>query len=312
MENYTYLSCNKSTKIEYTVWEPVGEPIGIVQIVHGMSEHLGRYSHFAQYLVDNGYVVCANNHLGHGGSLINNTTGYFGEEGSYRHLIEDVKQLTTIIKERYPDQKLFILGHSMGSFVVRLYITKYGHLVDGVILSGTSGPNFDAEYPAYYYAKTLRKLKGADFVSKKLDTMVVGSFSKRVSNNKSGSEWLTTDDDNVASYTGDPLCGFPFTVGGYCEMFTMMRLVSHKGWAGLITRQLPILLVSGDLDPVGQYGAGVIIVRDRLVQAGQRDVWLNLYHNGRHEMLNEKNKQDVYEDILYWLNNRNPQTHIDI
>ncbi len=312
MDNYTYLSSNKSTKIEYTIWEPACEPKGIVQIVHGMSEHLGRYNRFAEYLVANGYAVCANNHLGHGGSLINDTKGYFGEEGSYRHLIEDTKLLTMLIKERHPDKRLFILGHSMGSFIVRLYITRYGHLVDGVILSGTSGPNPEAEYGAYYYAKTLRKLKGSDYVSKKLDNMVIGSFSKRNENDKNSSEWLSTDEERVNAYTRDPLCGFPFTVGGYCEMFTMMRLVSHRGWADLITRQLPILLVSGDQDPVGQYGAGVITVRDRLVEAGQRDVWLNLYHNGRHEMLNEKNSQQVYDDILYWLTNHNPQTHIDI
>ncbi len=300
IQHFEYTSSDGVTQIEAIIKSPSAEIKGIVQISHGLKEHFGRYEKFMDFLVDEGFVVVANNHLGHGRSVKEELPGYFGAKNSYQFLVEDLYKLSEIAREQFGEKPLFLLGHSMGSFIARLYMTRYKEELSGAIISGTSGPNFKAEFPAYYYAKTIAKIKGERNYDKRLTSLTSngtkGKFAKDGAN-----AWLTSDSKEQDKYSKDGFCNFSFTIGGYREMFKMMRLVGSKSWAESVSKSLPILFVSGEKDPVGNYGKGVEKVARRLGAAGVSDITLMLYEDGRHEMLNEVNHLEVYQDILAWI-----------
>lgn len=301
VEYFNFISSDGITPIEYTLWSPDEEPRAIIQLVHGMSEHIGRYKRFAEFMVENGFAVCGNNHLGHGRSLREGVPGYFGPKGSYRFLVEDVRLLTGMLVDTFGDKPIIIMGHSMGSFITRLYLTRYSHLVQGAIISGTSGTNLQGEFGGYLLTKLLSNVKGERIVDPLVHSLVMGNIKERFKEEDSNA-WISTDKEEQAKATSDPMFGYPLTLGGYRELLTMLRLVNSPKWAPSIKTQLPILLFSGEHDPVGQFGKGVVEVRDRLVEAGQTNVTLKLYKEGRHEMLNEVNYDIVQQDVLTWVN----------
>jgi alpha-beta hydrolase superfamily lysophospholipase len=274
------------------------EKKAIVQIAHGMCEYGARYDEFARYLAENGYVVCMNDHAGHG--VHAETLGYFGEEKGLDHVVFDMKLLMDEVGEQYQELPLFLLGHSMGSFLARKYCTIYGDELAGCIFSGTAGHN-----PALGLGKRLaaiqKKVKDPKSTAKILTAMAFGANNKKVQNPVNAMAWLSRDDEVCIAYAKDRYCGFPFTIGGYYDLFSLMQEVTSKKWPSLVPKKLPVYLLSGSEDPVGNYGRGPIEVYKELKATGVEDVEIKLYPGGRHEMFNEINKEEVYADALEWL-----------
>jgi alpha-beta hydrolase superfamily lysophospholipase len=284
---------------------PAPAPRAIIQIAHGMAEHSARYDDFARFLTGKGFLVCMNDHAGHGAHADRTgTLGYFADSDGPEFVTQDMQSLfdaVTARDPRFPSLPKFLLGHSMGSFLARKYITKYGAELAGCILSGTMGSN-----PALAVGKTLAaiqvKVKGPKSPGKLLSQIAFGSSNKRIENPVSGNAWLSTVDEVCRVYDDDPYCGFQFTALGFYDLFSIMQEITASGWAASVPKTLPIYIFSGGEDPVGAYGKGVEEVYDRLKKTGHEDLTLKIYPGGRHEMLNEVNHEEVYEDVLAWIN----------
>lgn len=302
-ETFTYPSADGRNTAQAYVWEPAGgAPRGVIQLSHGMQEYVRRYEAVADYFTAAGYVFGGNDHLGHGNTAKNaDELGFTAKRGGAELLVEDLHAMTQKLKERYPGLPVILYGHSMGSFAARLYLTKYGTEIDGALISGTSGPGQPTGL-ALTLAHLSAALHGDHHRSKLLTGLAFGSYNKHFKEEHDPLSWLTRDKEVRAHYADDPLCSFLFTTGGYDTLFNLLSAVSRKDWAEKVPRSLPILLLSGDEDPVGQYGKGVKKVYDRLVESGHDRVTLKLYAGGRHEMHNEINRQEVLADILDFFN----------
>lgn len=280
---------------------PQVEPWCLVQIAHGMCEYMDRYADFAAFLAQNGAVVCGNDHLGHGGTAADEADlGYFTEKGGRRFAVQDMHRMTTLAKAEYPQLPVVLLGHSMGSFFARRYAALWPEGLAGLILSGTGGPNPLAGF-GILMARLAARLRGPRYRSAYIHNLAFGTYLKRVESPKTNYDWISRDEELVRRYNADPRCTFQFTVNGFHELFSALREVSSPAWAAAIPRQLPILMIQGDADPVGDYGRGTAKVRDWLLHAGARHLEYILYPGGRHEMLNEINRDEVYLDVLAFL-----------
>ena len=267
-----------------------------VRIAHGMAEYSNRYARFAMELCRHGYAVYINDHLGHGSSVANaDELGFFGDDGP-NSLVEDMKQLTDIARQEYPNVPVFLFGHSMGSFLARKYTAKYGHQLDGAVFCGTSGPN-----PAVgigimlsdYIVKHEGKLHRSAF----LDNMAFGTYNKKTAKSTKF-DWLSRDEKEVEKYIHDENCGFLFTAAGFKTLFSVLKEVSAKLWYKTVPERLQILLIAGDKDPVGEYGKGVTEVYETLRKTGHTNTVMKLYPEARHELLNELNRDEVTEDVI--------------
>lgn len=273
---------------------------GVVQITHGMAEHSNRYARFAMELCKNGYAVYVCDLLGHGKSAANDDElGYFGDDG-VTSVVEDMKRLTDIARQEYPELPFILFGHSMGSFLARAYTAKYGHLIDGAIYCGTSGAN-PAAGMGIALAKQIEKSKGKLHRSGFLNSIAFGTYNKRT-DKRTEFDWLSRDEKEVDKYIADKYCGFCFTANGFETLFTALKQVSGKLWYNTVPANLPILLISGSNDPVGEYGKGVKQVYDDLRKTGHQNVVMKLYPEARHELLNELNRDEVTSDIIGWMN----------
>ncbi|MDO5331146.1 MAG: alpha/beta hydrolase, partial [Bacillota bacterium] len=288
LEN-TFKSTDGKTTVHWYKWD-VENPVAVLQIVHGMSEYIERYDVLAKYLNEHGIVVVGNDHIGHGKSVESQDDwGYFGESDGWKVFVQDTEELRKMVKSEYPDIPYFILGHSMGSFVTRAWLKMFGEGIDGAIIMGTAGSN-PALGAGRAISKLLRTFKGGRHRSKLVTAMAFGSYNKRIPNAKSYNDWLTRDDEIVASYRKDPACGFSFTLSGYIDLFNLLEYIQGDQWASSVQKDLPMLFVAGGEDPVGSYGAGPAEVVDRLNAAGCEDVSLIIYDGMRHEVLNEIGK----------------------
>ncbi|MBC8543128.1 alpha/beta fold hydrolase [Bianquea renquensis] len=297
----TFASSNGRDRIRYYVYSPEESPRAILQISHGMCEYLTRYEGFMEYMADKGFLVCGNDHLGHGGSAASKEElGYFASENGWSCLVEDLHRLTVHMKKKYPYLPYYLLGHSMGSFVARAYLVRYGDALDGAILCGTSGSNPFAAL-GVLMAKMLARVKGDHYRSRFLNDLMFQSYNSRYPKKRTSFDWLTREETIVDRYIQDPYCNFVFTANGFENLLSMLRYVSSSRWYASVPRDLPILLISGDMDPVGQYGSGVKQVFRRLKKEGVVDLTIRLYEQGRHELLNETNRLDIYSDVVDWL-----------
>lgn len=290
-------------KIYSSKWVAEEQPKAIVQIAHGMAEHIGRYSEFAQFLVQQGIYVYGNDHRGHGHTeTLNEDRGYYGDENGFETVVEDMKLLTDVIKQEYPDVPLYMLGHSMGSFLARRYIQLYGNQLDGIIFSGTGGhPGVLGKIGHFLASREARKT-GRRIPSDKLNKLTFGSYNKAFKPERTEFDWLSRDEGQVDRYIEDPLCGGVFTAG-FFEDFLKGLLSLYDG-DHHIPRNLPVYFISGDQDPVGKNTKGVLENFRQLQTVGLQDVSYQFYPGARHEILNETNKQEVYEDILRWIEKR--------
>lgn len=287
------------------LYQPATEQIrGIIQICHGMTEHMGRYHEFMRYLARSGYIVCGADHPGHGRSAVNGH-GFFAPENGNLLLVENQYLFSRIMQKEFPGYPLILFGHSMGSFAARIYAAKYPSVLAGLILSGTGRGHFflDAAIASARYSV---RRHGPRHIDKKLDQFVFGMFNRPFASEHPHSGWLSRDMEQVRLYCNDPACNFTFTVSALRDLLLLVRASNQKNCFSSASKDLHLLVFSGSQDPVGEQGKGVRQVYEHYVAAGVHDAQLNLYEGGRHEMLNEVNRCQVYQDILRWLNQRFP------
>jgi alpha-beta hydrolase superfamily lysophospholipase len=284
-------------------WE-AETPRALVQIAHGMAEYPERYDEFANALAEKGFSVYMNEHAGHGPYA--ETLGYFADNNGMDCLIADMKSLDEEMRADYQGLPVFLIGHSMGSFLSRKYIALHGGRLDGCVLSGTAGPNSLLVF-GRLLSTMQKKIKGPKSQGKLLTKIAFGSNTNKIENPINPCAWLSTVDHVCIEYANDAYCGFPFTAAGYNDLFGLMAEINKKNWAGKVPNGLPVFMISGDKDPVGNYGKGVMTVYNRLKVSGQKDLTLTLYAGGRHEMLNERNKDQVYADLIEWFEARTPE-----
>lgn len=299
----TFLSTSDEQLINYVQWIPEHPtpPKAILQIVHGMAEYIERYEEFANYLNQHNILIVGHDHLGHGESVTKEAPihGYFSKGDSLAHLIGDVYTVTELTKQDYPNIPYYIMGHSMGSFITRNYLKKYSDNVDGAIIMGTGGKELGT-----YFIRPVTALLNI-IVPKKtnklIDTLAFGSFGKNFPENDTPMCWLSLNQQNVESYHQDPLLGFTFTNNGFHTLFRLSAQANKNNWYKNIRKDLPILLISGQDDPVGQYGNGPTGIAADLTKKKFDHVNLILYPQLRHEILNEDNRRMVMRDITNWL-----------
>ena len=302
--NNSFVSSSGLAHIFVQSWVPENPDCvkGIFQITHGMAEHSNRYEDFAKFLASMGYAVFAHDHIGHGKSVKDSKLGYFGEDGDcYKHLIEDVHSVTLLAKSIYPKLPVILFGHSMGSFVARGYLSKYGNDVNGAIICGTSGSNPAASL-AIKIVNILSKFKGNEHRSLFINNLAFSSYNKKFAReNDGGFSWLSKNKDNVDKYNEDSLCGYCFTLSGFRGLFGILDYVSKDKCYNSISSDLPVLLIAGEDDPVGNYSKGVKEVYDKLIKTNHTKTEIKLWKNLRHEILNEDNKDEIYFFIASWI-----------
>ena len=284
------------------LWQPQGEIRGVVQIVHGIAEHMGRYDHFARYLNAHGYVVCGEDHLGHGKTgEAAGQFGYFARHNGWGLVTQNVHTFRQQMGQRFPGVPYFLLGHSMGSFLTRTYLCRYPGTVDGVILSGTGQENPLLVAGGKLVASLIGHLRGFDTVSALVHDLALGAYNRQFRPNRTTADWISRDEQVVDTYLQDPFCTFIPTVGLYRDMLGGLQYISSEKALSRMDPNTPIYLFSGDQDPVGANGAGVRRVYGYFKDHGTRDLELKLYPGARHETLNETNRMEVYADVLDWL-----------
>ena len=303
---FYYPSSDGKTQIHAIRWEPEGKPKAIVQIIHGMVEFIDRYDEFARFLVEHDYLVCGEDHLGHGASVISDEYhGFFGKHGN-EWVISDIHELRNIMQKEYPDLPYLMLGHSMGSFLVRQYITEkdaeYAKGLSGVVVMGTGWqPN-----AVLNAGKLVAMMLGTNKVGKKaklIDGMSFGSYLKRIKNPRTVSDWLTKDNDIVDKYRQSPWCTFSFTPNAYFHMFNGMLKAHDTKRMQKLPKDMPLLLTSGAEDPVGNWGEGVRKAYMAYLENSPCKVDIRLYEDDRHEILNETDREDVFKDLRAFFDN---------
>lgn len=303
MKHNTFLSSDRKTTSHFICWETQGKAIGTVQIIHGMAEYIERYHDFAKYLNNLGFIVVGHDHLGHGKSVANDQPkyGYFAQSEPVSFILEDIDQIKEWLESNYPDLPHFMLGHSMGSFALRNYLQLYKSEISGAIFMGTG--KSAAMLPVALSLTKGLNLSAPQKQNKWLDHMAFGSFSKQFPE-KGSFNWLSKNQENVRRYEDDPLTGFTFTNNGFYTLFRLVAGANRNGWAQNIDQDLPILVISGEQDPVGDFGKGPRKVAKELDEAGIRAVSLVLFADLRHEILLEEEKNEVYKAIGHWLQKR--------
>ena len=300
-EQKAFLSEDKETQIVYYVYTPNVAPKAVFQIIHGMCEYFEKYEHFAEYLCEKGIVVCGNDMRGHGRSAkTKDDLGYFGERKGYTYFSKDVESLRTIMREKYRRLPYIMFGHSMGSLILRDYITEHGRDIDGAVISGTVGGKYPlnrgialTEFAARFKGGRSRLKFIKDAVMKVFDL----SFPE-----KTPEAWLSRDTEVGVKNKKDEMCDFTFTSRGYNDLIKLYARVSNPQWAYNVPKSLPIFIISGTDDPIGNKGKGVTEVYESLNDAEIYDLKFKLYDGARHELINETNKEEVFDDIYNWCN----------
>lgn len=303
-EEFYYDSGDKKHKIRALKWVPDGEIRYVVQLVHGMAEHIERYDDFACFLNSQGILVVGNDHLGHGKSVNSKDEwGYFCKKDALNTVLGDMYKLTELTKQEYPDKKYFIFGHSMGSLLLRNYLFSYSDKVDGAVLCGTASQSPIMTVPGLIILNIMKLFKGDRCRTMAASKLCNGNYNARIKDPKTPHDWLSTDTENVKRFMEDEACGFLFTLNGFITLVKSVDNLNKKKYLANMVKTLPILLVSGSEDPVGNYGEGVKRAYGQLVNAGMINTKMKLYPNLRHEILNEVGKEKVYEDIYAFFEN---------
>lgn len=304
-QDFYFQSSTGRTSIHALKCVPDSKPRAVVQIAHGIAEHIDRYRPFMEFLADNGFVVAGNDHLGHGKSIrVPEEQGFFAEKDGWWRVVDDMDKLHDIMSNEYPELPYVLFGHSMGSFLTRTYLIKHPDKYDGVILSGTGHQSPALVLGGNAAASVMAKLNGAMGDGAKLDSLAFGTYLNKIENPRTKFDWLSRDAEQVDKYIADPLCGFVGKIGLYRDMMQGIKFITDKKNIAQMNKEKPVYFMSGDGDPVGDYGKGVERAYKAFCDAGLHDVFMRLYPGGRHEMLNETNKEQVYQDILSWLNEK--------
>ncbi len=306
--NFTFLSNDGKTAVHALKWTPdSGEFKAILQISHGMVEFIERYAPFAEFLTTKGYMVVGHDHIGHGQSVASQDDwGYFCEGNPSDIVIEDMHKLRTLVQEDNPEVPYFMLGHSMGSFMLRKYLAVHNDNLRGAIIMGTGFIPENMTSLALKLTGIVGKIRGSRHRSKLIQSLAFGADYKGfdMTGEQPENSWLTKDVDIVKAYYNEPRCTYMFTVNGYKGLFEAVNFSCNPENAAKIPKKLPLFIVSGAQDPVGGLGKGVKDVYDMYKAANIQDLTYKLYENDRHEILNETDKEVVFEDILAWMNVR--------
>lgn len=298
------LTLSREGKVKLYIHKPdnLNNVKGVVLLNHGMGEHIERYKDFAMLLANNNYIVYGHNHRGHKDSISDGDEyGYIDTDDGFQTLVDDCLLIVEMIKKEYPNLPIFLFGHSMGSFVVQRFSQLHGKKINGIILCGSAK---QATLPlnfGIFYAKLICKLKGARYRSKKLHDLTFSGFNKPFKPNRTKLDWLNRDEAEVDKYISDPYCGGIFSASFYRDFFKGLKEINHN--FELIPKDLPIYIISGSMDPVGGLKKLVLRLYNTLRKQNIKNLDLKLYEDARHELMVEKNREEVMEDCLNWLNN---------
>jgi len=301
-EEGSFWSADGRAQVHTVLWLPEGDIVGVIQIVHGMQEYILRYEPMAAFFCEHGYAVCGHDHLGHGQSLIDGKRGYFGETDPTGSLVEDVHRMRLKMLERFAGKPYFLFGHSMGSFITRLYLTRHAEGLAGAVICGTAGPNPIAK-PTMAWLRVLWRVRGGDAVDVRLARTIPEMYNKRFAS-EGKNAWLSRVPQVREDFNRDPQVRFYFTISALWTLLDLLSRVSRRGWPQSLPRSLPMLLTAGAEDPVGNFGEGVRSVYDRMMQRGFDDLEIKLYYDCRHELMNEENRAEIFSDWLAWFEAR--------
>lgn len=296
-QEFTVPSADGVHQLHAVLWLPEGRPKAVVQLVHGICEYALRYEPFACFLTEHGFAVVGHDHLGHG--LTAKGPEEYGYFTNWWDLVHDVRAVQLEAEETCPTQPYFLLGHSMGSFVARTFLIDYPGAVDGCILSGT-GQESALTVAA---GKFLTGLGDPHKVNKLFYDLSIGAYNRKFAPARTGADWICRDEAVVDAYLADPLCNFPTKAGMNHAMMAGLQYVARKKNLERMDKDTPVYFFAGDADPVGAMGKGVKKVAGWFREVGVKDVTVKLYRGGRHEMLNETNREEVFQDTLSWLEN---------
>ena len=295
-----YSSSDAKTNIHACIWQPAREVRAVLQIVHGMAEYAERYANFAVALAERGVLVCAEDHLGHGKSVSSEKElGYFADKKGYGCVLEDIRTLAKIVSSKYQGVPYFMLGHSMGSFFARKYVSLYGNELSGAIIMGTGYKDGLTTGAGKFLCSLIALFKGWHHISPFIDNLAFGAYNKRFGG-RTKFDWLSKDEGNADAYIADPLCGIPFTLNGFYALFDVLGAACAKKTVAATPSALPVLFVSGADDPVGDYSKGVQKVYKKFRKLG-KNAQIKLYDGCRHEILNDISREQVVSDIISFI-----------
>ena len=304
--HFHYPSARDGCSIHALEWAPEGPPRGIVHLVHGISEHIGRYDETARFLAEHGFLVCGEDHLGHGRTVTDGSYGFFAPENGWTLAARDVRALRKLEGARHPNLPYFLLGHSLGSFLTRTYLILWPGTVSGAVLMGTG----QEPAPLVALGKRISALEcrrlGPRGVSPLVHTLSLGAYNRRFRPSRTPSDWLSRDPAEVDAFLADPLCQSRPTVSLFRDMMGGLQLIARRDQLARMDPSVPVCFLSGQEDPVGGMGRGVEQVVRMFQDAGCRDLSLHLYPGARHELFHEQNRREVWADLLDWLEDRLP------
>lgn len=313
-EETTYLTASDTTPLFVRTWLPdePAQPRAVVQLVHGMAEHSARYARFAQALTGAGYAVVADDHRGHGRTIgAASPQGHTHDEDGWTAVLADLDLVRDDIDATFPDLPVILMGHSWGSLLVRGWVARHGQDVTpapaaryplaGLIIMGTAPDPGLTGTVGLALAKAQVRLHGRSRPSELLNRLSFATSTKGIEPLRTESDWLSRDEAEVDAYIADPWCGFTCSAGFFRDLTTAALLVNRRAAFEAVPADLPVLVISGEADPVGGWGKGVRKVAAGLERAGVRDLTLRLYPGARHELLNETNRDEVTADLLSWI-----------
>lgn len=299
---FYYMSKDNKTQIHAIEWLPEGEPKAILQIAHGVTEYILRYEEFAKFLTEKGIAVVGNDHLGHGSSIAENAEPmYFGPEGSWDWVVEDIKTCMDLTKNKYPNIPYYLLGFSLGSFVARTFLIKYQERLNGAIIVGTGQTSSFQIALAKYMANKEGKKVGEDHTSPTIRQLTFGTYNKIFAPNRTEYDWLCASEKSIDEYIKDPIRGGGMSAGLFREMLSGMAFSGKQENINKIDKDLPILFLSGDKDPVGEQGKGVTRAYNSFKKAGIKNTNMKLYSGLRHDILREDCREDIFNDIYQFI-----------
>lgn len=283
-------------------WSSGKEYKAVVHILHGMTEDAVRYDEFAEKLVNEGFLVYAHDHRGHGFTAKNKEDlGYIADCEGFDWLIRDAKEFIESSRKRHKGYKIILVGHSMGSFVSQRLVQEYGELIDILVLSGTNGEPDKLAPLGEKIADLEMKLKGRKYKSKLMDKLIFGGYNKNFEPTRTNFDWLCSVEEEVDKYIENEKYGFICSTSFYYDLIRGVKSIHKDENMKKINKDMPIYIFAGECDPVGNFGKGIVNLSDKLKKYGVKEVVYKLYKDGRHEMLNEKNKEEVMNDTIEWM-----------
>ena len=299
---FYYPSADEKTQIHAAEWKPKKEIVGVIQIAHGVTEHILRYEHFAEFFTKRGFIVVGNDHLGHGTSIAPNSKPmYFGPKNSWNFVVEDIETCRKMTKQKYPDVPYILLGFSLGSFLVRTYLIDYKEPIDAAIIMGTGYiSNFKIAIAKMMANKEAKKV-GEENTSPIIKSLTFETYNQLFKPNRTECDWLCANEEAIDEYLEDPLRGESYSAGLFRELLSGMQYTSNVKNIKKMNKKVPILLLSGDKDPVGDFGKGTIKTFNIFRKAGIENVDIKLYKDLRHDILHEECRRKIYNDIEKWL-----------